>query len=59
MISKIINSHLAIYIQDVLSTDYQAPLIMANEVESIHRNSRDIHILDVGAGTGLVGKQVS
>ena len=38
---------------------YEGPIILANEVECFYGDQKDIRILDVAAGTGLCGKQVS
>ena len=43
-----------------LKVSYEAPRIAATQVASLYEPSRrsDVAIIDVGAGTGLVGEKV-
>ena len=45
--------------QDNACARYTSPAVLANHVDDFYGNQKDIRILDVAAGTGLVGQNVS
>ena len=45
--------------QDLQGENYNQPAVLVDVVEKFYDNQRDMKILDVGAGTGAVGKLVS
>ena len=42
----------------MLSKDYQGTIFLGSALEKYLPNTRDVRILDVGAGTGLVALKV-
>ena len=47
-----------LYEQDHDCVKYSSPMILADFMEEFYGRPRDIRILDVAAGTGLVGQKV-
>ncbi|XP_060064643.1 methyltransferase-like protein 27 [Ylistrum balloti] len=48
------------YDQDMLSDGYNGPAMAANEVAKLYPSTREnVHVLDVAAGTGLVGQELA
>ena len=43
----------------MISTDYNPPDMLADEVAAFYGDKRDVRVLDLAAGTGRVGKAVS
>ncbi len=58
-LSQFCCSRICLLFQDLCQLDYHQPRILAQEVHAVLHGSLDSRILDVGAGTGLGGQEVS
>ena len=45
--------------QDIVTSEYTGHDMLADEIAVFYGNERDLKVLDVGAGTGGLGKAVS